>query len=219
MIRIVFADEHEMFRLGITKLLEETREVAIRVVGHAKSTDEVLPILATTPADVLLQDIDMPGMSVFELMPKVRAKFPSVRILMLTMFDEPVLGVRAVQAGASGYLTKGRSAEDLINAVTTVASGGEFLGTETRKQREALEHQRPSRRADRVPYDRLSNREREVMRMIGEGRSISEIAVRFGRSPKTISTFRKRLLLKMGFAGDADLIRFVEDQKRQPGKL
>lgn len=213
MIRVVFAEDQELFREGVTGLIEAGREPKIRVVASTRTSDDVLDLLAKHAADVLLLDIRMKGMSVFDLMPLVRRAHPTVRILMLTMYDEALLGERAVEAGASGYLTKGRTAEDLILAIQTVAAGQEFLGSDTKHRRDARKSGRRPRRSERTPYERLSDREREVMRMIGEGKGTSEIAEWMGRSPKTVSTFRKRLLQKMDFKGDADVVRFFEDQK------
>ena len=203
MIRVLVADDHAVVRVGLRRILEEAD--GIRVVGEAVSGDEALERLAAAPVDVLLLDISMPGPGVLEVLRRAAALRPALRILVLSVHSEDQYALRAFRAGAAGYLTKERSPEELVDAVRRVHAGGTYASAALASQLAA-----PGRgRAGRAPHVALSEREFEVFRLLGVGRSIKEIATGLTLSPKTISTFRARILRKMGFSSNADIVRYM----------
>jgi DNA-binding NarL/FixJ family response regulator len=205
LIRVVLADDHEMFRKGIRRLLEDSGEVT--VVGEAGSGDEALALLEATAADVLVLDISMPGPGVMEVLRRLRSARPGLRVVILSVYDEEQYAVRALRAGASAYLTKERSPEELVEAVRRVHRGHRFVSPAIERRLAAGGN--AAALGDQPPHSVLSSREYDVLRLLGAGLSIKEISARMSLSPKTVSTFRARILKKMGFKGNADIVRYV----------
>ena len=206
MIRAVVADDHPLLRAGVRRILEESGGAA--VVGEASSGEEVLGLLRRVPADVLLLDVFMPGMGFLELLRRVRAEHPDLRTLVVSMQPEEQCAVRALRAGAAGYLAKDRTPEHLVSAVRAVAEGRRFCGP-------GLAERLLSRRGSptaRLPHETLSNREYEVLCLLGSGKRVMEIASQLSLSPKTVGTYRMRLMRKMGARTGADLVRYAVEQ-------
>ncbi len=203
MIRVVLADDHAMVRLGLAKLLGD--EGDIRIVSEAATAAELFTALAATPADVVVLDVSMPGPGVIDVLKQLRAEHPRLRTLVLSMFSEEQYATRTLRGGAVGYLTKDQSPELLVDAIRKVARGGRFV---TPSLAERLVANLGADAAVRL-HDALSDREFEVLRSIGEGRSIKAIAARLNISPKTVSTYRTRLLEKLHAQTNADLVRYV----------
>lgn len=205
-IRLVIADDHAMVRAGIRSLLEDAG--GIEVVGEAGRGDEALAILAklsNRPPDVLLLDVSMPGPDALDVLRKVRAEHPSVRCVMLSIYGEDQYGLRAMRAGASGYLSKELGGKDLVEAIRTVHAGKTWVSAALAAR---LASDVPAARAAKG-LEQLSSREFDVLWLLGGGQSVKEIAGRFRLSPKTVSTFRSRILKKLAFKGDADIVRYV----------
>jgi two-component system invasion response regulator UvrY len=208
-IRVYLADDHAMFRKGIRALLAESRREIV-VVGEAASGDALLAGLRSVAADVVVLDISMPGPGVIEILRRVRQEHPATKVVILSLYDEAQYAVRTLRAGASGYLTKERSPEDLVKAIRQAHAGGApFVSSAVRQQiEEPVNVPGPG---DQPPHAALSAREYDVLRLLGGGQSIKEISERMGLSPKTVSTFRARILRKMAFKGNADIVRYVFD--------
>ncbi len=209
MIRVVLADDHAMFRKGIRALLKDAgRE--FEVVGEASTGEALLDGLAAAAPDVVVLDISMPGPGVMEILRRIRESHSRVRVVILSLYDEEQYALRTLRAGASGYLTKERSPEDLVRAIRNAHAGGPpFVSAAVRAR---VEEARGARAADeRPPHEALSAREYDVLRLLGAGKGIKEISDRMGLSPKTVSTFRARILRKMGFKGNADIVRYIVD--------
>jgi DNA-binding NarL/FixJ family response regulator len=201
-IRVLLADDHAIVRAGLKELLASTGDIA--VVAEATNGTEVLSAVRGGEFDVAVLDMSMPGRSGIELIKLVKAERPRLRILVLSMHSEEQYAVRAVKAGASGYLTKESAADELVAAIRRIAGGGAYVTPET-AERLVLD----SAPADAAPHTLLSDREFQVFRMICSGLSISQIAAELALSVKTVSTHKTRILQKMHLTSQADLVRYA----------
>ena len=203
MIRVVVADDHQILREGLKQLLEAAGD--IEVVGEAGDGHGVLQQIRTADFDVLLLDMSMPGKSGMELIRQVKAERPRLRILVLSMHEEHQYAVRAIRAGASGYLTKESAAALLVAAIRKVARGGAFISAEVAEHLalDAMPH------SEGPLHETLSDREYEVFRMLVAGTSVSEIAERLHLSAKTVSTHKARLMEKLQVANNTELIHYA----------
>jgi len=203
MIRVVIADDHPLVRAGLRQVLSD--EPAIEVVGEAADGDETVAVLRATEPDVVLLDITMPGAPFPGLLRLLRSAFPRIEVLIVTMHGEDQFAVRALKEGAAGYLTKQQPPDEVISAIKQIAGGGRYLtAAVAERAAAALDGNAP-----RLPHERVSRREYEVLCMIGLGKSVKQIATELGVSPKTVSTHRARLLRKMHLKTSAELIRYV----------
>lgn len=202
-IRVLLADDHAMVRTGLRELLTATGDIT--VVGEATNGQEVLAAVREGGFDVLVLDMSMPGRSGIELIKLIKTEQPKLRILVLSMHSEAQYAVRAVRAGAAGYLTKESAADELVAAIRRVASGRAYITPET-AERLVLD---TSSAQEGPAHNRLSNREYEVFRMIAGGRSVTDIANELHLSVKTISTHKARILEKMAFSSQAELVRYA----------
>jgi DNA-binding NarL/FixJ family response regulator len=203
MIRVLLADDHAIVRAGLREVLNDTGD--IEVVGEATNGQEVLALVRGRDFDVAVLDMSMPGRSGLELIKLVRAEKPKLRILILSMHSEQQYAVRAVKAGASGYLTKDSAADELVAAIRRIAAGGAYVSPET-AERLVLDS---APGAETSPHKLLSDREFQVLQMIAGGKSVTEIAQQLSISVKTVSTHKTRLMEKMGLANQAELIRYA----------
>ena len=203
MIRVVIADDHPLVRAGLRQVLADEPE--IEVVGEAADGDETVAVLRATEPDVVLLDITMPGAPFPGLLRLLRSAFPQVEVLIVTMHGEDQCAVRALKEGAAGYLTKQQPPQEVINAIKQIAGGGRYLTAAVAERAAAA----LDGNATRLPHERVSRREYEVLCMIGLGKSVKQIASELGVSPKTVSTHRARLLRKMRLKTSAELIRYV----------
>jgi len=200
--RLVIADDHPLIRAGFRQLA--SRDCTITVVGEAPDGASLLAVLKTTPADVVALDIKMPGPGFQELISKIREEFPALRVLVVSMYPEAELALRALQAGAAGYVTKTHAESDLLEAVRKVARGGRYV---TPSLAEWLAARLEGGLG--AEGDLLSARERRVLTLLAEGKSYKEAAAALSVSPKTVSTYRARILRKLRLKTTADLIRYA----------
>ncbi len=192
-----------MVRAGLRELL--LQRASIMVVGEAADGDALLASAQETPADVLLLDVSMPGPPFLDVLHRVRALAPSLRVLVLTMHPEDQFALRALRAGASGYLTKDRTPEELLEAVTRISRGGRYISASlTERLASSLEGDFRA-----APHDALSDREMQVLLLLGAGNTVKQTAETMRLSVKTVSTFRTRLLRKMNFKTNADIVQYV----------
>ncbi|HYA46083.1 MAG TPA: response regulator transcription factor [Burkholderiales bacterium] len=203
MIRIVVADDHTIVREGLKQLLSAAGDLA--VVGEARDGYEVLERVRAVDFDVLLLDMSMPGKSGIELIKQARAEKPKLRILVLSMHEEEQYAVRAIKAGASGYLTKESAAAQLVSAIRKVAGGGAFI-TDSVAQQLALG---AMPQTEGPPHSALSDREFQVFRELVSGKAVSDIARQLNLSVKTVSTHKARIMQKMNMSNPAELIRYA----------
>jgi DNA-binding NarL/FixJ family response regulator len=203
MIRIVIADDHTIVREGLKQLLGAVGD--IEVVAEASNGHEVLERVRALEFELLLLDMSMPGRSGIDLIKQVRAEKPKLRILVLSMHEEHQYAVRAIRAGAAGYLTKESASKQLVDAIRKVASGGAFISAEVAQQL-ALGAM-PGAQA--ALHETLSDREFQILRMIAEGLSVTEIGAKLSLSVKTVSTHKGNIQQKMGLGSTAELIRYA----------
>jgi DNA-binding NarL/FixJ family response regulator len=206
-IRVLLADDHTIVRAGLRELLADTGD--IEVTGEAGNGQEVLARIRDGVYDVLVLDMSMPGRSGIELIKQVKGEKPKLRILVLSMHGEAQYAVRALKAGASGYLTKESATDQLVAAIRRIAGGGAFFSPET-AERLALDYDRP---ADAPPHTLLSDREFQVFQLIVNGRSVTEIARDLALSVKTVSTHKTRIMEKMSFSNQSELVRYAVRHK------
>lgn len=207
MIRVLLADDHAIVRAGLKEILADTGDIT--VAGEATNGHEVMARVHAEDYDVAVLDMSMPGRSGIELIKQVKSAKPRLRVLILTMHSEEQYAVRALKAGASGFLTKEAAAEQLVAAIRRIAAGGAYVSPET-AERLVLD---TGSHAVAAPHTLLSDREFQVLQMIAGGRTVGEIAKTLSLSVKTVSTHKTRILHKMGLANQAELIRYALEHK------
>ena len=203
MTRIVIADDHTIVREGLKQILAAASD--LEVVGEASDGHEALARVRALDFDLLLLDMSMPGKSGIELIKQVHAEKPKVKILVLSMHEEQQYAVRAIRAGASGYLTKESASRQLVEAIRKIAAGGAFISAEVAQQLAlgAMPDAKGPLHAS------LSDREYQVFMLIAEGKSISDIAGQLNLSVKTVSTHKANVLQKMNMSTTGELIRYA----------
>jgi len=199
---LLVADDHALIREGMKRIIQEQPDM--RIVGEASNGDEVFSLLEKNVVDVLLLDISMPGPGFLSILQQLQKEYPQTRVLILSIHPEDHYAVRALKAGAKGYIEKSHSLEELPKAIRRVNKGRTYI-TPTLAERliEKLEN-----KIDQPLHDRLSDRELQVLLLIGTGKTLSDIASILALSPKTISTYRTRILEKMGFSNNNELIHY-----------
>jgi len=207
MLRVLLVDDHPVFRKGMKVVLEEGLRPGVEV-SEASDGEQALALLQPPP-DVLVLDLSMPGRSGIDLLTEIKHRCPKLPVLIMSLHAEEQFAVRALRAGASGYLTKSAAPENLVAAVTKVAKGGRFV-SETLADLLAAD---VGGHVVAAPHERLSDREFEVLRAIASGKTASEIAATMHLSVKTISTYRSRLLDKMGMTSNAELTRYAIENR------
>lgn len=210
MINVLIADDHTVVRQGLRQILSTDSQ--LKVVGEAASGADVLKMLESLAAEVLILDITMPGKNGLDVLKEVKRKYPQLRVLVLSMHPEDQLAIRILRAGASGYITKESAPEELIGALRKVCTGGKYVSAQlAEKLAVFIEHEQAG-----PLHQRLSDREFEVLRKLAMGKTVSEIAEELTLSVKTISTYRTRVLDKMRMSTNADLTRYaLENQLMQ----
>lgn len=205
-IRILLADDHAVLRAGLKSLLES--ESDLRVVGEASNGKEAVTRAQQLKPDIVVMDLSMPEMDGLEATRQIGALKNGIRVLVLTMHAEEEYLLPVLEAGGSGYVRKTSADEDLINAIRTVARDEVFLYPNAAKL--LLQGYRVKREPEKPdPLDKLSDREREVMGMTAEGFTSSEIGEKLFISPKTVDTYRSRIMEKLGLTHRSELVRFA----------
>lgn len=211
MTRIVVADDHTIVREGLKQILAGAED--FQVVGEARDGHEVMSRVRELDFDLLLLDMSMPGKSGIELIKQVRSEKPKLKILVLSMHEEHQYAVRAIRAGASGYLTKESASRQLVEAIRKVAGGGAFISSEVAQ--ELALGAMPD--AKGPLHATLSDREFQVFLMIASGKAISDIAEQLNLSVKTVSTHKANILQKMNMSTPGELIRYALAHKLVEG--
>lgn len=206
-IRIVLADDHPVVRMGLRALLES--EPDIQVVGEANNGVEALELVASLTPDIVIMDISMPEMDGMEATRRIRDSFPETKVLILTVHAQERYLFPVLKAGAAGYVLKSTIDTRLVDAIRTVAGGGVFLyATATRMLLEDyLGHLESAGSLD--DYDSLSEREREVLKLCALGHTAAEIAEQIFLSPKTVETYRTRVMQKLNMSTRSDLVKYA----------
>jgi len=203
MIRLLLIDDHTIFREGLKRLLAE--QEGFDVVAEAGDASDALRRVRQEEFDVALLDVNMPGRSGLEMLPSFRAERPALPIVVLSMYPAEQYALRAFQAGAAGYVTKDMDARELIDSIRKVARGGRYMTAAVVDQLlEARE-----RASDVAAHKLLSSREYEIMLLIVRGTRLTEIGNQMFLSVKTVSTYRSRILKKIGVASNTELARYA----------
>ena len=202
MIKILIVDDHAIVREGLNRIIQSEQDM--HVAGMAKDGSEVIRLMLENEVDIVVLDISMPGKSGLDLIKDVKQVQPLVKILMLSMYPEERFAMRSIKAGASGYLTKEMAPEEIVNAIRTIHSGRKYI-TSALADMIAEELQNPS---EKVPHELLSDREFEVLCMLAVGKPVVEIAAMLSLSESTVSTYRMRILQKMGLKTNSDIIHY-----------
>jgi two-component system invasion response regulator UvrY len=203
MIKVMVVDDHELVRTGITRILNDAP--GIQVIGEAGSGEEALSIVAQRRPDVLLMDVSMPGIGGLEATRKLVQSDSCLRVIVVSVHSDEPFPSRMLQAGASGYLTKGCAVDEIIAAIKAVHSGDRYIGADV-AQKLAL---KMTPGGERSPFDVLSPREMQVMLMLTQGQRLQSISDKLCLSPKTVSTYRHRLYEKLGVSSDVELARLA----------
>jgi two-component system, NarL family, invasion response regulator UvrY len=203
MIRVFIADDHAIVRKGFCQIIEETNDM--QVIGQAANGDEVLAQIIKAEWDVLVLDLSMPGLSGLDVIQAVRDLKPKLPILVLSMHPEDQYAVRLLKNGIAGYINKEAALDNLVNAIRKVVSGGKYV-SEALAEKLAFDLTESGAKGS---HESLSDREYRVLCLLGEGKSVSQIAEELFISVKTISTYRTRILEKMNLNTTADLIRYA----------
>lgn len=207
MIRVLLADDHSVVRAGIGRILEEAPDV--EVVGQVADGHALLERLASGGIDVVVLDIGMPGPGFTEILARARDGRSRIAVLVLSVHPEDQYALRALKAGAGGYLTKDRSPEELVDAVRRVAAGGRYVSASL-AERLARAVGEP---APPAGLETLSDREFQVLRLLGSGKTVGDAARELSLSPKTISTYRSRILQKLNLGTTAELVRYAVEMR------
>ncbi|HLK60022.1 MAG TPA: response regulator transcription factor [Chthonomonadaceae bacterium] len=203
MLKFIVADDHAVVRQGIKQILSAKMENV--TVVEAQSANEVMLLIQQRGWDLLILDIGMPGRSGLEVLNEIRSNTSPPPILVLSMYPEDQMAQRVLKAGADGYLTKDSAPEALVLAVRKILSGGKYVSSSF-AERIVSNMQKG---IPEQPHNALSNREYEVMRLIALGKTVSQVAQQLSLSVKTVSTYRARILNKMGMETNAELIHYA----------
>jgi len=203
MTEVLIVDDHAIFRSGVSRLLSD--EPDLRVTGEARNGQEAIELLRLHCYQVILLDINMEGRSGLEVLQRIRTEWPSQAVLILSMYPEEQYATQALKMGAYGYISKDADAPDLVRAIRTVASGGHYISPKALGG-VLLNIQNTS---THPPHHQLSAREMQILLLIVQGVSLTEIGKRMFVSVKTVSTYRSRILAKLGLESNANLVRYA----------
>lgn len=203
MIRLFIADDHPIVREGLKNILSNCRDIFL--AGETSNGNDVVQECMRNQVDVLLLDISMPGPGFLDILHRLKVKMPELKTLVLSMHSEKHYAMRAIKTGAAGYLTKDHSTEELEQAIRQVYQGNMYLTPTIAVDMVSILQSDSMTDA----HENLSDREYQIMCMIGEGKNTQEIAEQLSLSPKTVGTYRSRIFDKMKFTTNAELIRYV----------
>ena len=207
MKRILIVDDHEVVRVGVKQVLNEQTGTAI--FGEARASSEALSLVREQDWDMVVLDLSLGDESGLEVLKELKQLRPTLPVLILSMHSEEQYARRAFKAGAAGYVSKHSPRAELVEALNKVATGGKYVSSSL-AEKLVVDLERGS---DRLPHERLSDREFEVMRLIALGKSVSDIAELLSLSDKTVSTYRARIFEKIRIHSNAELVRYAIENK------
>lgn len=206
-LRIIIVDDHAVLRKGLKQIIWE--EFTKAQINEASTAEDAMKIVRQQKFDLVISDISLPGRSGIDLLKQVREEFPFLPFLILSMHPEEQYAIRALKAGASGYITKDTASEELIKGIKKIISGKKYISSMLTD----LLADNVSIDTKSLPHESLSDREFEVLKLIARGKSISEISAILSLSINTISTYRSRILEKTKLRNNAELIHYAIDHK------
>lgn len=206
-IKILIADDHAIVREGLKQIVAEEKDMI--VCGEAENSDMIMKLLEKEKWSILILDINMPGRNGLEILKDVKQLYPDLPVLILSMFSEEQYGLRAIKAGASGYLKKVSAPDELVKAIRKIVSGGKYI-TETLAEKLA---DTVGQSKSKLPHEILSDREFEIMCSIASGKSAEEISDELSISINTFYTYRNRILEKMSMRSNVELTQYAISNK------
>ena len=205
MIRIAIADDHAIVRKGLRQIISESADLS--VAGEAANADDLLTLLRSRSFDILVLDLSLGMRSGFDLLQQVKSEFPRLPVVILSMHSEAIFATRALRAGASAYVQKDGAPEELLTAIRRTAAGRTYLSVAmSERLADDLAH---GKNDGALPHERLTDRELEIFRHLGAGRTVTDIARALNLSVKTVSSHRTRILEKTGMHDNADIVQYV----------
>jgi DNA-binding NarL/FixJ family response regulator len=202
-IHVLIADDHAIVRRGLRQIVSESEGMA--VTGEAANGQEALDLARKGQFDVAVIDIAMPGKGGLEILKELRAGSPLLKVIVLSVYPEEQYAIRSLRDGASAYLTKANATDELVDAIRTVAAGKRYITPSVAERLASYVEQEGAR----LPHERLSDREMQVLVQIGNGKSVASISRDLSLSVKTVSTYRARVMEKMGMSSNAELIKYA----------
>jgi len=199
LINILLVDDHELVRTGISKILNEVK--GFKVINECETGEEAIKYCRQTEPDVILMDMDMPGMGGLEATKKILRFAPDAKIIVLTVHTEEPFPTKVMQIGAAGYLTKGTAPNEMVNAIRAVNSGQRYLPAKIAQQMALSQF----KSAEESPFNALSDRELQIMLMITRGEKVPDISEHLHLSTKTINSYRYRMFEKLDVSNDVEL--------------
>jgi len=199
LINVLLVDDHELVRTGIRKILDEVK--GFKVVGEVETGEEAVKFCRKTEPDVVLMDMNMPGIGGLEATKKILRYSPDVKVIVLTVHSEDPFPSKVMQIGAAGYLTKGAGSDEMINAIRSVNSGQRYITPEIAQQMALSSF----KSAEENPFNSLSERELQIMLMITRGERVPDISEQLSLSTKTINSYRYRMFEKLNVGNDVEL--------------
>ena len=199
MINILLVDDHELVRTGVSKILNEVK--GFKVINECETGEEAIKFCRQTEPDIILMDMDMPGMGGLEATKKILRLIPEMKVIMLTAHTEDPFPTKVMQIGAVGYLTKGSAPNEMINAIRAVNSGQRYLPPEIAQQMALSQF----KSTEENPFSELSDRELQIMLMITRGKKVPDISENLHLSTKTINSYRYRMFEKLNIGNDVEL--------------
>lgn len=199
MINVLLVDDHELVRTGIRKILDEVK--GLKVIGEASTGEEAVQFCRKTQPDVVLMDMNMPGIGGLEATKKIIRYAPDVKVIVLTVYTEDPIPTKVMQIGAAGYLTKSAGPDEMVNAIRAVNSGQRYITPQVAQQMALSQF----KSADENPFGLLSERELQIMLMITRGEKVPNISEQLALSSKTINSYRYRMFEKLNVSNDVEL--------------
>lgn len=206
MIKIMIVDDHPIVRRGLKNIISD--EPDMQIVCEASTGQQVMELVRKNELDIIILDISLPDISGFEILGRVKNFFPDVPVLMLSVMSEDLYASKSLKAGASGFINKESAPEELILAIRKIISGGQYISP-LLAERISLD---VKGKLLKLPHERLSSREFQILNLIASGKAMSEIAADLSLSIKTVSTYRTRILEKMNVRSNADLVKYCINQ-------
>jgi two-component system invasion response regulator UvrY len=207
MVRVLIADDHAVVRAGLRWILEENTDIV--VTGEAGDGPSAIQAVADRKVDLAILDISMPGMSGLDVIKQIKSVNPNLPVLILSVHSEEQYAIRALKAGAAGYLTKESAPEELIAAIRKIGSGGKYVSQHlAEKLVDNLDAN-----TEKPPHEHLSDREYQVLCLIASGKGVTVIAGEMGLSVKTVSTYRSRILDKLRMSSTAEIMRYAIEHR------
>ncbi len=209
MIKILVVDDHDLVRMGLSRILDDVE--GLSVVGESNSGEGAIKLVKQLLPDVVLMDVKMPGIGGIEATRRLKAAHDGLKVIAVTSCDDDLYPSKLMQAGASAYVSKKATPEEMIEAVTTVVSGKTYISKEIAMQL-AIKNTNPVASAD-SPFEKLSDRELQIAMMTIQGKKPNDIAEVLNIAPKTINSFRYRIFEKFDISSDVELVLFAVKHK------